>query len=1090
VNLARTIKTLRHLLLFAVGTMAASHSICAAGTDQNITFVFINDKTYGDPAFGVQALASSGLNVNFSILSGPATVTGTTVTITGVGTVVIAATQPGNATWNPASATNVFHVAPAVLNVVADDKFKIYGSTNPPLTYTLNGFVYGQNASVISGNPTLTTTAATTSSIGAYNIVAGAGTLQAANYTFNFIEGKLSISKASLTVTADTKSKVFGASEPALTYQITSGTLFGSDTLSGSITRAAGENAGTYAITQNTLAAGGNYTLTFVGANLTISPVNLIVAADAQSKVYGAEDPALIYEIVSGALVGSDTLSGALTRVAGENVGNYHIGQGTLAASANYAVTFVSANLTITPATLAVAANDVSRRYGAANPTFAYMINGLVNGDNLGVVTGAPSVTTTATSTSPVGNYSIKPALGTLSAANYTFDFVDGKLSVLPAKLTVTADPQAKLYGEADPAFTYQITSGMLFGTDALTGALTRNAGQGVGTYTITQGTLTAGSNYTLTFIGTNLTVSPVTLTITAENKSRAFGAANPELTCSIIGFVNGEDPSVLSGTPYLGTAADTQSPVGDYLIIIDFGTLASTNYTFAFYDGALSVTPVQLTVTADAQGKTYGTADPALTCQITSGALVGADTLTGSLTRVAGENVGSYAIGQGTIDAGSNYEITFVGADLVISTAGITVAADAKTKIYGTTDPGLTYHIVNGALVGPDAFAGSLTRAVGETVGTYGITRGTLTAGGNYSLTYVGTNLTITPKAITVTADAKSKTYGAADPGLTYQITSGALVGADAITGALARNVGENAGTYAINQGVLNAGTNYNLTFAPSSLTINRASLAESLGSSRNSAPSGANVTFTATLSVIQPGAGIPGGAVQFVVDGAAYGSPAALSNGVASMSTAALPHGYHTVMAAYAGNSNFFGSTNALNQLINQPPVAQSDTASTAQNTPLSGSAAALLANDSDGDSDAISVTSVSAGSLMGGTASLVGGTWTYTPPANFSGTDAFAYTVTDSYNETATSFVIVTVNPGVNLPQRVVSLEPLAGGSKRLTISGKSGAGYIVQASTNLTSWIPISTNTCDTNGLFLFTDSAAANFRTRFYRTVSQ
>ena len=148
-----------------------------------------------------------------------------------------------------------------------------------------------------------------------------------------------------MTVTADAKSKIYGDPDPALTYQITAGSLVTGDSLTGALTRVAGENVGTYAIQQGTLAASANYTLTFVGANLSIGTRALTVTADAKSKIYGDPDPALTYQITGGSLVTGDSLTGALTRVAGENVGTYAIQQGTLAASANYTLTFVGADL-------------------------------------------------------------------------------------------------------------------------------------------------------------------------------------------------------------------------------------------------------------------------------------------------------------------------------------------------------------------------------------------------------------------------------------------------------------------------------------------------------------------------------------------------------------------------------------------------------------------------------------------------------------------------------------------------------------------------------------------------------------------------
>ena len=110
-----------------------------------------------------------------------------------------------------------------------------------------------------------------------------------------------------ITVTADAKAKAFGAADPALTYQITSGTLFGTDTFSGSLVRVAGEAVGKYPINQGSLLLGSNYTLTYVHDTLTIGTTPIVVKADPQSKVYGSADPSLTYSIVSGSLVSGDS---------------------------------------------------------------------------------------------------------------------------------------------------------------------------------------------------------------------------------------------------------------------------------------------------------------------------------------------------------------------------------------------------------------------------------------------------------------------------------------------------------------------------------------------------------------------------------------------------------------------------------------------------------------------------------------------------------------------------------------------------------------------------------------------------------------
>ena len=110
------------------------------------------------------------------------------------------------------------------------------------------------------------------------------------------------------------------------------------DELIGSLDRVSGEDVGTRAINQGTL-ANANYAITFVAANLTIDPRPITVTATNRVKTFGDADPSLAYTITSGSLVGSDAFTGAISRNSGENIGSYVIGHGTLAHS-NYAITF------------------------------------------------------------------------------------------------------------------------------------------------------------------------------------------------------------------------------------------------------------------------------------------------------------------------------------------------------------------------------------------------------------------------------------------------------------------------------------------------------------------------------------------------------------------------------------------------------------------------------------------------------------------------------------------------------------------------------------------------------------------------------
>jgi hypothetical protein len=85
-------------------------------------------------------------------------------------------------------------ITPALLTVAADNKNKIYGMPNPPLTASYNGFIGGENTNVLSSPVVLNTTATTTSGAGKYPITAGGAA--AANYTIQYVNGTLQVFSA------------------------------------------------------------------------------------------------------------------------------------------------------------------------------------------------------------------------------------------------------------------------------------------------------------------------------------------------------------------------------------------------------------------------------------------------------------------------------------------------------------------------------------------------------------------------------------------------------------------------------------------------------------------------------------------------------------------------------------------------------------------------------------------------------------------------------------------------------------------------------------------------------------------------------
>ena len=655
-------------------------------------------------------------------------------------------------------------VSPAPLTITADDLSMVYGAALPTLTASYTGLANGDTAASLTTALNLATVATSASGVGNYVItVNGAAD---PDYTMTYVSGTLTVTPAPLTVTANSQSKVYGAADPTLTYT-PSGTLYYGDQYSviSGVTldtpTGAAATAGTYTIT----ASGGtaaNYAITDVNGTLTVSQAPLTVTADDQSKVYGAADPTLTYT-PSGTLYYGDQYSlitgVALSTATGASAtaGTYPI-TASGGTAANYAITDVNGTLTVSQAPLTVTADDQSKVYGAADPTLTYTPSGtLYYGDQYSLISGVTLDTPTGAAAT-AGTHPITASGG--MAANYAITDVNGILTVSQAPLTVTADDQSKVYGGTDPTLTYT-PSGSLYYSDQyslFTGvALSTATGASAtaGTFPITASGGTA-ANYAITDVNGTLTVSQAPLTVTADDQSKVYGAADPTLTYTPSGTLYyGDQYSLISGVT-LDTPTGAAATAGTYPITASGGTAA--NYAITDVNGTLTVSQAPLMVTADDQSKVYGAADPTLT-YTPSGTLYYGDQyslITGvalSTATGASATAGTYHI---TASGGTaaNYAITDINGTLTVSPSPLTVTADSQTKAYSAADPlftasygGFQYGQVlatSGASGGP-----SLTGSdnADSPPGSYTITAalGTLSAQ-NYSFSFVDGTLTILP--------------------------------------------------------------------------------------------------------------------------------------------------------------------------------------------------------------------------------------------------------------------------------------------------------------------------------------------------------
>ena len=404
-------------------------------------------------------------------------------------------------------------LADEVRVLIADDitngsvSYTIEGST-VSLTVTPNDGYYLQtiNAAKTIDASTVGTTRADAPAFGVYTLTrtsASALLNEPSAYTFTLDDGLGAYVTAQFAARSEMTADLLSLSTASFVYngasQVPSvqvGSLTSGTHYTVSYAQESATNVGTYTLT----VTGINNYQGELSATWAITEKPLAITADAQSKVYGTVDPAFTY--TAEGLVEGESLSGALARAEGEAVGEYAITQGNLAASSNYTVTFTGAKLTITAATLTgVAATPYSGTYDGAAHTISVAIPegaAIMYGSEQGNCdnAAAPSYTN-------AGEYTVYYQV---TKANYNTVTGSAKVNISKKALTITADAKTKVYGEADPALTYKV-EGLIEG-ESLSGALTRAQGEDVGEYNITQGTLTASDNYTVTFTGAKFTIT------------------------------------------------------------------------------------------------------------------------------------------------------------------------------------------------------------------------------------------------------------------------------------------------------------------------------------------------------------------------------------------------------------------------------------------------------------------------------------------------------------------------------------------------------------------------------------------------------
>ena len=369
--------------------------------------------------------------------NGMATLTAVSVADSQAGTAsdAVRAAFAGDANDSPVTADGDLTLKQATLTITARSETKRYGAALPTLETSVAGLVNGDPSSILNG--TSATTAASYSVVGDYPITRGSLTA-GPNYIIQFIPATLAITRASLTITAVSKAKVYGAALPAFTYAV-AGLVNGDTTRSFTAPHLAtaatpSSPVGKYVISA-TGATDSDYTINYVAGTLIVTPAPLTITAAGKAKVYGAALPTFTYE-VAGFVNKETTKSFTAPHLTSAAKPSSPVGRYAIAVSGavdpNYSIRYVTGILTVTPAPLTISAVSKSRSFGVTNPPLTYAVVGLVNKDTTKSFTRPPKAATSAKPSSPVGRYTI--AVSGAVDPNYSIRYVTGILTVTRTK--------------------------------------------------------------------------------------------------------------------------------------------------------------------------------------------------------------------------------------------------------------------------------------------------------------------------------------------------------------------------------------------------------------------------------------------------------------------------------------------------------------------------------------------------------------------------------------------------------------------------------------------------------------------------------
>lgn len=688
-----------------------------------------------------------------------------------------------------------------------------------------------------------------------------------------------------VTITGNTGSRPYSGAEQSVTgYTVsTSNPLYKESDISFTGTaKAAGTDAGSYLMHldasqfQNT---NKNFkSVTFIvkqDGQLTITPRTVNLSSESGNKPYDGTPLTRPDVTVTGdgfvaGEVSAIRATGTVTNVSdGEQPNTIVYTTSAGFKPGNYSIEKDEGTLKITPVTdkvtVTITGNDGSMGYdGNEHSVTGYTTaidNQLYTVSDF-TFTGEAIAKGTDADSYQMGLNKSQFANNSANFANVEFVVNDGFLQINPRSVKLTSATDEKVY-DGQPLTNGVVTvsgDGFVKGEGAaynVTGSQT-NAGSSDNTFTYTLNTGTKADNYVIETAEGTLTVTPMTaevvVNIQGSKLSKVYNGAEQSVTGYKVESIS--NPLYTAADfAFSGTDSVTGTDAGTYMMGLTPAQFENTNpnfenVTFSVTDGALTITPMPLTITAGSDSKAYNgtplTNDTFTRTSLAAGDTLASVTVTGSQTNVgSSDNVASDAkLVRGDRDVTANYAIDYLPGTLTVTkNESAKLTAEAYKGVYDGGEHDAVVKTALSDLVDDSVWTYSYSLD-GEhytdempqvkNVGTYPVW--VKATNDNYVDLVTVVTAEVTPATVLVTADShewiiavKDTCVSDPEPALTYQAESPVAGETPAFSGELSREPGAERGkTYQILQGDLALAdgenflaSNYVLQFVPGELTV-----------------------------------------------------------------------------------------------------------------------------------------------------------------------------------------------------------------------------------------------------------------------------